>query len=90
MRDSRMGGGHDHHHHGPKVAEPPYSKLLAPKSGLCPPDFHYSRGKTRWEWHFCISEQLKRVRMRPAHHTITPTMWTRRNLVPAWWLLPGP
>ncbi|KAG1680101.1 hypothetical protein FOA52_000214 [Chlamydomonas sp. UWO 241] len=39
-----MGGGHHGHApSGPPVAEPPYAKLLANKSGLCPPDFHYSR-----------------------------------------------
>ena len=38
-----MGGHHDAHHR-PAVPEPPYAKLLAPKSGLCPPDFHYARG----------------------------------------------
>lgn len=37
-----MGGGH--HHHQPAVPEPPYAKLLANRSGLCPPDFHYNRG----------------------------------------------
>ncbi|GIL45936.1 hypothetical protein Vafri_3049 [Volvox africanus] len=36
-----MGGGH--HHHPPAVPEPSYAKLLAPKSGLCPPDFFYNR-----------------------------------------------
>ncbi|KXZ51689.1 hypothetical protein GPECTOR_11g14 [Gonium pectorale] len=35
-----MGG--DHHHHAP-VAEPSYARHLAPKSGLCPHDFHYNR-----------------------------------------------
>ena len=39
----KMGGGH--HHHEPPVVEPPYAKLLANKSGLCPPDFHYARGE---------------------------------------------
>ena len=38
-----MGG--DHHHHQPAVPEPPYAKLLANKSALCPPDFHYNRGE---------------------------------------------
>ncbi|GAX85891.1 hypothetical protein CEUSTIGMA_g13307.t1 [Chlamydomonas eustigma] len=36
-----MGGGH--HDHGPIIPEPPYAKLLANKSELCPHDFHYSR-----------------------------------------------
>mmetsp|Transcript_17838 Transcript_17838/g.38381 ORF Transcript_17838/g.38381 Transcript_17838/m.38381 type:complete len:123 (-) Transcript_17838:504-872(-) len=36
-----MGGGH--HHHAPAVPEGPHAKLLANKSGLCPPDFHYTR-----------------------------------------------
>lgn len=39
-----MGGGHhDHGHHGPTLPQPPYTKFLANKSGLCPPDFHYAR-----------------------------------------------
>ena len=38
-----MGGGghHDHHHHAPSL---PHTRILANKSGLCPPDFHYARG----------------------------------------------
>mmetsp|Transcript_20867 Transcript_20867/g.62384 ORF Transcript_20867/g.62384 Transcript_20867/m.62384 type:complete len:122 (-) Transcript_20867:2143-2508(-) len=28
---------------GPQFPEAPYAKLLANKSALCPPDFHYSR-----------------------------------------------
>ena len=28
---------------GPPQTGPAYMKELAPKSGLCPPDFHYSR-----------------------------------------------
>lgn len=35
-----MGGGHH-----PVVPEPPYAKLLANKSALCPPEFFYNRGK---------------------------------------------
>ena len=31
----------------PARPEPPYGKLLANKSGLCPPDFHYVRGESR-------------------------------------------
>ncbi|KAF5826412.1 hypothetical protein DUNSADRAFT_3235 [Dunaliella salina] len=27
----------------PSGPEPAYMKILAPKSGLCPPDFHYAR-----------------------------------------------
>lgn len=34
-----MGGGHHH----PVVPEPPYAKLLANKSALCPPEFFYNR-----------------------------------------------
>ncbi|PNW70571.1 hypothetical protein CHLRE_17g725400v5 [Chlamydomonas reinhardtii] len=35
-----MGGGH---HHAPAGPEPSWAKQLAPKSGLCPPEFHYNR-----------------------------------------------
>lgn len=56
------GGGHGHHHH---VPEPEYMKHLAPKSGLCPPEFHYTRGMSakaiRGSWasmndHLCAGD----------------------------------
>ncbi|GFH10678.1 predicted protein [Haematococcus lacustris] len=39
-----MGGGGHH----PPVPEPSYAKLLANKSGLCPPDFHYPKDPKHW------------------------------------------